>query len=139
MDNDIETSVSVKFAAETPSASDHPSPSTQPTSLDQRPTAMEIDDGLPHGMTAEGDPACCRAVCDGAVDCDECLRAELAELAASLTDAQRTHCHDVLDVLDEAGSEGLSKAKIVEKVRCWLRSSYSDAYACISCTSRPPT
>ncbi|VDB93398.1 unnamed protein product [Peniophora sp. CBMAI 1063] len=120
VDNDIETSISVKIVAETPAPSDRPSPSTQPTSfvadVAERPAPMDTNDSTPHGQTEDGGPACCRLVSDGAVDCAACVRTELEETMASLSDEQRTQCTNLLEVLDEAGSGGLSKAQLAEKL-----------------------
>ena len=118
VDNDIETTVSVKFATETPPVSDRPSPTAQSTFLPERPTPMDTDQ-TPHGQTEDGEPAGCRATSDGVIDCEACLHAELADLTEPLNDEQRLQCENVLDVLGEAGSNGLSKAGLAEKV-CFI-------------------
>ncbi|KZV74696.1 hypothetical protein PENSPDRAFT_741986 [Peniophora sp. CONT] len=116
VDNDIENSVHVKFAAETPAQSDLPSPSIQSAFLGGRRTPMDTDGSVSHGQTADGEPACCRATSNGVVDCEQCLRIELAEVMAPLSEEQRAQCNNVLEVLDEAGAGGLSKAEVVEKL-----------------------
>lgn len=77
---------------------------------------MDTDDSASHGQTEDCEPACCRVTSAGVVDCAECLRAELAETTAPLSEAHRTLCNNILEVLDEAGSDGLSKAEVAEKV-----------------------
>ncbi|KAI0032488.1 hypothetical protein K488DRAFT_49752 [Vararia minispora EC-137] len=112
-DDDLETSVLVKFFGAV--ESNQPSPASVPsTSIGPQPAPVDIQ-GL-HGFTTKGDPACCRTVSDGIVNCDTCLCAQAEQVLTGLSEPSRGLCEKALAHLIGAGQDGLTKMELMSRL-----------------------
>ncbi|KAI0359061.1 hypothetical protein OH77DRAFT_1396288 [Trametes cingulata] len=122
-DDDIETDIRVRYLD---IAGPPPEPEPEPPAPELpaeptgsvSPTTMQIDDALSysqdeeHGRRAGGEPAFCRRVTEGLVDCQACLADAERTLLRELVEEERSVAEKILGVLRAAGSTGLTKQQI---------------------------
>lgn len=115
-DDDIETSILVR-SADVSNAPSQLQVSETPVeaSVSQANALMDVDVPLQHGQTDGGDLAFCQKSSDGLIDCQACLSEATSTLLQGLQHANDlvTDTKQILDALRGAGSDGLTKEKLM--------------------------
>ena len=95
------------FRTELPIAFSNPDNSTTP--------AADIEDD--HGLTVDGNAACCRrAVFLGLVDCAACLNEAWSGFIEHLSPEERGYAQWVIDTVRQAGAAGVRKSKLMVRL-----------------------
>ncbi|KAH8835939.1 hypothetical protein DL96DRAFT_1576137 [Flagelloscypha sp. PMI_526] len=110
-DDGIETALAVRISSSTilAASENEPSPESNhvPDSMD------ETEDAATHGFTDDGHPASCAQVTDDSViTCAACLNREWQEASRELSEPTKVVCRKVLEVIRQAGDEGISKTSL---------------------------
>lgn len=89
-------------------------PELQSSEASPSASGMELDAeaSSSHGVTVEGQNACCRKDSNGLVDCLCCLEAELSMFLNSLDPEDGLLVQRVLVIVREAKTKGISKDKL---------------------------
>jgi hypothetical protein len=110
-DDGIETALAVRISSSTilAASENEPSPDSNhvPDSMD------ETEDAATHGFTDDGHPGSCAQVTDDSViTCAACLNREWQEASRELSEPTKVVCQKVLEVIRQAGDEGISKTSL---------------------------
>lgn len=109
-DDDIENAIYLRHAKAS-QLPKHTSPN-EPIVIESSPTppsqSPENSD-TPHGLNINGQPACCSENDTILVDCNGCLTGQVDKMLCSLNDHERGVAKRILDALQEASGEGISK------------------------------
>jgi hypothetical protein len=95
-------------------------PTSLPTTFSISPDnptspATEIEDH--HGITVDGNAACCRRmVFFGLVDCAACLKEAWSGFIEYLNPEERDNAQRVIDTVHRAGTAGIRKSKLVVRL-----------------------
>lgn len=65
-----------------------------------------------HGLTVDGQPACCKEVSIGIVDCVGCLDGELAAFLSGLDPQSKGIVEQIMPMLFQAASKGLTRYEL---------------------------
>lgn len=77
-------------------------------------TDIEDDD---HGVTVEGNPACCRRlVLLGLVDCAACLNEAWSVFTQHLSPEEKDDAQWVIDTVHQAGAAGVRKSQLMVRL-----------------------
>lgn len=121
-DDDIETAISIRLIDTAQVQQVSPAGEDVPM---QESVPVAIFEGVAtngHGKTSDGEQACCAMHSAEMVDCAACLASMTQALLESTSPDELTVLSTVIDALEDAGSEGLSKQQLL--VRCYTRQIY---------------
>jgi hypothetical protein len=116
-DDQIETLLSVRFHN-----FDDPAPELQSSEASPSASHMELDaeTSSTHGVTVDGQIACCKRESDGLIDCLCCLEVELSTFLIILDPGDADLVQRIMTTVREAAAEGVSKDQLLVRVRSLL-------------------
>ena len=109
-DDDIETAISFRYKDTRTGLP--ASFISQNVIMDEPGDLPEVPGSDVHGKTADGELACCAIFSTGVVDCAACLTAATQSLLQSLDSEEAEILKLLLDALEDAGPEGLTKEEL---------------------------
>ncbi|KAI5123716.1 hypothetical protein M0805_000310 [Coniferiporia weirii] len=113
-DDDIELGIRVKF-------SDIPFPSISVELLsDNFRTRPEVVDPSDHGLSINGDKACCHKLVEGVIDCLKCIEDATAQLS-SWSDEDKLIAHSIMEHVENRTTLGIE----VDELKAALRTEYA--------------
>jgi len=113
-DDQIETLLSVRLHN-----FDDPAPELQSSEASPSASYMELDaePSSTHGITVEGQIACCNRESDGLVDCLCCLEAELSTFFIGLDPIHADLVQHIMTTVQGAATQGVSKDQLLASVK----------------------
>ncbi len=116
-DDDIETAFLVRLS-DAPRRNDRLPTASEDMEVQATPVEWESTQSTGllgnHGKTISGEQACCRKSTSGLVDCVACLTSESSKLIEGCLDEPKSRLLSrVLEVLAQAGSDGVTKTQLV--------------------------
>lgn len=108
-DDDIESAISVRYRDMGAEQSASPAPEDV---IMYEPRGSNLPEGAIHGKTADGELACCANTSAGIVDCAACLSIATVSLLQSIDPEETEIVRALLDALEDAGPEGLTKEEL---------------------------
>lgn len=108
-DDDIESAINVRYRDM--GAGQSGSPALEDVIMHE-PDGCNLPEGAAHGKTADGELACCANTSTGIVDCAACLSIATQSLLQSIDPEETEIARALLDALEDAGPEGLTKEEL---------------------------
>ncbi|KAG6328477.1 hypothetical protein ID866_10612 [Astraeus odoratus] len=115
-DDDIETTIHVKFSASPPAESAVADPFSVETPLcESEATGTGADEYLDHGRTSDGSTAACALeTSHGVISCVSCVAASFSKFVAGLNESDLGVAEYVLKCIRASGSSGMTKAMLLQ-------------------------
>ena len=112
-DDQIETSVQFRAIRDPISGRKSITPDEPRSSpLPDLPKPGEESLLLGHGVTADGESACCEQIAHGAVDCNFCITNAVSDFLASLGEGEKASAATILSVVRTSGTAGITRDQL---------------------------